>query len=140
MAECGESGSVRVLECGNATDRGWLRWASAEEIDALHASGDLPGHMHEATLSVYSCNDHALAAGFAEPYDYGDGNTGFVGTDLATRTHDESCRQPAEANGCGACADAPARQSEAAEVAEQETQLDGSDASEADAPAPRTND
>jgi len=103
MSQCGESGTLRVLECGNPGNRGWQRWANQDEIDFYHASGDLPPHLNEANLQVSSCDDHAQAAGFAEPYDYGEGNVGFVGTDIATMTHDAGCRQPAEIGDCGVC-------------------------------------
>jgi hypothetical protein len=104
MGACGESGTIVVHQCGREGTRGWLRWASAEEIDAFHESGDLPPYLTEATVSVVSCDDHAVTAGFAEPHMIDGEQYGYNGTDVAVLTHDAGCRQPAERGECAPCA------------------------------------
>src|ERR1044072_3784209 len=102
---CGNSGPRKVLDCVNPGVRSWRRWATTEEVNALHAAGVLPPDVAESEVLVYACADHAVAAGLAEEVGEGDGKvTGLVGTDLATVIHDASCMQPDRAGGCTVCA------------------------------------
>lgn len=135
MASCGTSGSLQVLQCGREGGIGWSRWATQDEIDQYHESGDLPAHETTGQVPVYACDEHALACGMA--VERTDGREGVAAADLATHTHDAGCRLPAGPEDCGVCAeygsqvnnDLPGQQqSEQAEVAEQETRLDGGQA------------
>lgn len=62
--------------CDVTATRSWERWATDEEITALHQSGDLPAHETTAKLMVYGCDDHAL------------------NEELAALTHDSTCAAP----------------------------------------------
>jgi hypothetical protein len=107
MSECGESGMYRVLTCNKGGIRGWSRWGTQEEIDTYHASGDLPAHETTATMQVSSCPEHAVACGLAEvvvPNPNGSDDPAYVGTELATVTHDSTCLAPAtEGGSCSVC-------------------------------------
>lgn len=107
MADCGQSGSVRVLNCNAGGARSWQRWATQDEINTYHESGDLPAHETEAQVPVSSCNPHAVACGLAEevvPNPDGSDTPGYVGTDLATKTHDAECTAPAPGEtSCSVC-------------------------------------
>lgn len=117
MSACGESGMYRVLNCNNGGVRMWMRHATQEEIDTYHASGDLPAHETQAEVPVSSCNLHAVECGLAEevvPNPDGSDQPGYVGTDLATVTHDAECTAPAPGEAsCSVCSAYAAQHAEA---------------------------
>lgn len=88
MSTCGFSGYVRVLVHDVDATRQWQRWATPEEVDYFHHSGDLPPSETVAQLAVFSCEEHMIDA------------------ELSTETHDVSCRAPGanEPDDCSVCA------------------------------------
>jgi hypothetical protein len=59
--------------CSQESVFGWQRFATAEEIQAYIASGDLSSGTTEATVPQYSCDEHKLTS------------------ELMSKTHPSSC-------------------------------------------------
>lgn len=38
----------------------WNRWASPEEVEHYHETGDLPKSENTCTLAMYSCTEHLI--------------------------------------------------------------------------------
>ena len=86
MSRCGTSGMSTYGDCQATGTEGWQRRATPEEVDHYHSTGDLPAHETECEITVVACAEHGLHP------------------EIAALLHDAVCHQPAEPNGCAACA------------------------------------
>lgn len=70
MTDCG------APDCTQPPTLSWQRWATPEEVDHYHETGDLPKWETEARLMVYACDDHKISP------------------EASARTHDATCHAP----------------------------------------------
>jgi hypothetical protein len=68
-------------QCSNNAQYQWQRWATPQEVEQWHISGDLPLSENEARVPVYACEDDKFTSA----------QMGY--------THDASCHGPGE-DGC----------------------------------------
>lgn len=89
------SDTCSAVDCAQTAIIMWNRWATAEEVQALHTSGDLPFSENEALIPRFACPDHTMDPMHAVERPGGEIMWVFDGEGaLTASTHDAVCTAP----------------------------------------------